>query len=92
MALSLAAANTTTLSKGRTMPVVGFGCAGQLSRGPIGLALEQGYRLFDTSQATEWYLEAELGEALQAFHQLLGQLELQGLREGGSGPIRSLSS
>ena len=66
MALSLAAANTTTLSNGRTMPVVGFGCAGQLSRGPIGLALEQGYRLFDTSQATEWYLEAELGEALRA--------------------------
>lgn len=48
------------------MPTVGFGCAGQLARGPILQALEAGYRLFDTSQAAEWYNEAELGEALAA--------------------------
>jgi len=28
-------------------------------------AIEAGYRLFDTAQAKEWYLEAELGEALE---------------------------
>ena len=58
------AANRTQLANGQMMPTVGFGCAGQLSRGPIGNALLAGYRLFDTSQATEWYLEAELGEAV----------------------------
>lgn len=58
------AANRTQLANGQMMPTVGFGCAGQLSRGPIGNALLAGYRLFDTSQATEWYLEAELGEAI----------------------------
>lgn len=58
--------DTVMLANGRPMPLVGFGCAGQLGRVPLGNALSAGYKLFDTSQATEWYLEAELGEALRA--------------------------
>mmetsp|Transcript_48229 Transcript_48229/g.96174 ORF Transcript_48229/g.96174 Transcript_48229/m.96174 type:complete len:322 (-) Transcript_48229:150-1115(-) len=46
------------------MPAVGFGGAGQLTREPLRQALSTGYRLFDTSQAAEWYKEAELGEAV----------------------------
>jgi diketogulonate reductase-like aldo/keto reductase len=56
----------TRLANGVDMPRVGFGCAGKLTRAPIGHALAAGYRLFDTSQATEWYLEEELGVALNA--------------------------
>ena len=58
-------ANTTTLSNGVVMPLVGFGCAGKLNHVPIAHAIRAGYRLFDTSQATEWYLEESLGEALR---------------------------
>ncbi|EOD35746.1 hypothetical protein EMIHUDRAFT_362921 [Emiliania huxleyi CCMP1516] len=46
------------------MPLVGYGCAGRIGRKPLGEALELGYALFDTSQASEWYLEEELGVAL----------------------------
>ena len=53
-------------SNGVRMPLVGFGCAGRLTRAPIGDALEAGYLLFDTSQAVEWYDEVELGAALNA--------------------------
>ena len=58
-------ANTTTLSNGVVMPLIGFGCAGKLNHVPIAHAIRAGYRLFDTSQATEWYLEESLGEALR---------------------------
>ena len=47
-------------------PLIGFGCAGHVRRGSIQLAIAAGYRLFDTAQAEEWYLEAELGEAIRA--------------------------
>ena len=53
-------ANTTTLSNGVVMPLVGFGCAGRLGRAPLTQAIHAGYTLFDTSQAQEWYLEEEL--------------------------------
>ena len=48
------------------MPMVGFGCAGQLGRTALGHALAAGYMLFDTAQATEWYAEPELGAAIRA--------------------------
>lgn len=54
------------LSNGVRMPTVGFGCAGQVPRGPLGEAISLGYRLFDTSQAVEWYRESELGAAINA--------------------------
>ena len=54
---------TITLSNGVRLPLVGFGCAGKLTRVPISSALAAGYTLFDTSQAPEWYSEEELGEA-----------------------------
>lgn len=63
----MAAINTTaTLSSGALMPMVGFGCAGQLGRTTLGHALAAGYMLFDTAQATEWYAEPELGAAIRA--------------------------
>ena len=63
----MAALNTTaTLSSGALMPMVGFGCAGQLGRTTLGHALAAGYMLFDTAQATEWYAEPELGAAIRA--------------------------
>ena len=46
------------------MPIVGFGCAGRLDRRTLSHAFAAGYKMFDTSQAAEWYDEAELGEAL----------------------------
>ena len=42
------------------MPTVGFGCAGYVRKPALLEALAAGYRLFDTAQATEWYLEDEL--------------------------------
>lgn len=56
--------HVATLSNGIKMPLVGYGCAGRLGRAPLLQAIQAGYRLFDTSQATEWYLEEELGAAL----------------------------
>ena len=55
---------TVTLSNGVEMPTVGFGCAGYVRKPALLEALAAGYRLFDTAQATEWYLEDELGAAL----------------------------
>ena len=57
-------ATSALLSNGVRMPLVGYGCAGRIGRKPLGEALELGYALFDTSQASEWYLEEELGVAL----------------------------
>ena len=47
------------------MPLIGFGCAGHVRRDSLVAAIAAGYRLFDTAQAEEWYLEAELGEAIR---------------------------
>ncbi len=57
---------TVTLSNGVAFPMVGFGCAGRVARGPLIDAMKVGYELFDTAQAEEWYLEEELGAALNA--------------------------
>ena len=57
---------TALLSNGVRMPLVGFGCAGRLGRHPLGDGISAGYELFDTSQAAEWYDEAELGAAVNA--------------------------
>ena len=57
---------TISLSNGVRVPLVGYGCAGKLGRGPIGEAITQGYLLFDTSQAHEWYDEEELGAAVNS--------------------------
>ena len=53
------------LSNGVEMPSVGFGCAGYVRRDELVHALDAGYRLFDTAQAHEWYLEEEVGEAIR---------------------------
>ena len=44
--------------------MVGFGCAGYVRKPALLDALGVGYRLFDTAQAHEWYLEEELGAAI----------------------------
>ena len=54
------------LSNGVSLPMVGFGCAGYVRRNSLREAIRAGYQLFDTAQAHEWYLEEELGEALNA--------------------------
>ena len=53
------------LSNGVEMPMVGFGCAGYVRRDELVHALDAGYRMFDTAQAHEWYLEEEVGEAIR---------------------------
>ena len=55
---------TATLHNGLRMPMVGFGCAGYVRKPALLDGLEVGYRLFDTAQAHEWYLEEELGAAI----------------------------
>lgn len=56
---------SATLSNGVSMPMVGFGCAGYVRRGELVHALDAGFILFDTAQAHEWYLEEEVGEAIE---------------------------
>uniref|UniRef100_A0A7S4B0V3 ShKT domain-containing protein n=2 Tax=Chrysotila carterae TaxID=13221 RepID=A0A7S4B0V3_CHRCT len=46
------------------MPAIGFGCAGHVRAAALVDGINAGYRLFDTAQATEWYLEEELGAAI----------------------------
>ena len=56
------------LSNGVRLPAVGFGTAG-LGRGTARsaqTALIQGFRHFDSAQATEWYDESSLGAVVQA--------------------------
>ena len=55
---------TVTLSNGLVMPRVGFGTAGRTGSRELDLALKAGVRLFDTAQATEWYDEQTVAEAL----------------------------
>lgn len=49
------------------LPRVGFGTAGLGSRTSDAVcdALREGYRLIDTAQAREWYLEDAVGDALR---------------------------
>jgi len=54
------------LTNGVEFPMIGFGTAGGIDRTVIKGALDLGYTLFDTAQATEWYKEGELGESLLA--------------------------
>ena len=60
------AGDSFQLSTSRPLPAVGFGCAGLLRAPVLSQAIEAGYRLFDTAQAREWYLEGELGDAVAA--------------------------
>ena len=53
-----------TLHNGAVMPMIGFGCAGYVRSAALRDALGVGYKLFDTAQAHEWYLEEELGDAI----------------------------
>ena len=53
------------LINGSDMPFIGLGLAGQPSTEKIEEAMNIGYKLFDTAQATEWYNEKELGKAIQ---------------------------
>ena len=57
-----------TLHNGVLMPMVGFGCAGYVRKPALLDALSVGYRLFDTAQAHEWYLEEEVGDAIAEGH------------------------
>ncbi|KAL1530681.1 hypothetical protein AB1Y20_001581 [Prymnesium parvum] len=58
--------SSVTLASGVQLPMVGFGCAGYVRRHELLQAIHAGYRMFDTAQAHEWYLEEELGAAWQA--------------------------
>jgi len=60
------ASNSTAvaLANGVLLPLIGFGCAGMIRRDSLKDAMSLGYQLFDTAQAIEWYLEAELGHAI----------------------------
>jgi diketogulonate reductase-like aldo/keto reductase len=55
-----------TLSNGVIVPAVGFGTAGLVgdTQRASALALDAGFRHFDSAQATEWYDERALGYAL----------------------------
>ncbi|MEW5307909.1 MAG: hypothetical protein WDW36_010277 [Sanguina aurantia] len=56
------------LNNGVLMPTIGYGCAG-LGAGTAAtaaMALQAGYRHFDSAQAREWYREDLLGTALAA--------------------------
>ena len=57
---------TLTLSNGRTIPRVGYGCAGRASARYVEKALREGVRLIDTAQADEWYDEAAAADGLRA--------------------------
>lgn len=63
---TMLASESVQLAESVRMPTVGFGCAGRLNRQVLQHALAAGYTMFDTSQAMEWYDEAELGEAINA--------------------------
>ena len=65
---SHAATRMATLHNGVLMPMVGFGCAGYVRKPALLDALSVGYRLFDTAQAHEWYLEEEVGDAIAEGH------------------------
>lgn len=62
------ATQMATLHNGVLMPMVGFGCAGYVRKPALLDALSVGYRLFDTAQAHEWYLEEEVGDAIAEGH------------------------
>ena len=54
------------LHNGRTVPLVGLGCASGVRQAHIISALEIGYRFFDTAQSYHWgYHEDEVGKALR---------------------------
>ena len=53
------------LTNGSYMPCIGLGLAGHPSTEKIKEAMEIGYKLFDTAQATEWYNEKDLGSAIK---------------------------
>ena len=65
---SSAAASAVILNTGAAMPTLGFGTAGlgDATRDAVRAALRVGYRLLDTSGATEWYREDLVGDALAA--------------------------
>ena len=50
----LSNATHTTLHNGGAFPLVGFGAAGRLPASVLEQALDSGFRLIDTAQATEW--------------------------------------
>jgi len=50
----MALANTSALSNGVLLPLVGFGCAGVVRRDTLRDALSLGYKLFDTAQVCGW--------------------------------------
>ena len=69
---SHAATRMATLHNGVLMPMVGFGCAGYVRKPALLDALSVGYRLFDTAQAHEWYLEEEVGDAMEQLGGMAG--------------------
>ena len=62
----LSNATHTTLHNGVAFPLVGFGAAGRLPASVLEQALDSGFRLIDTAQATEWYDESAVGIALKS--------------------------
>ena len=57
-------AESLRLSNGVRLPSIGFGCAGRLPQQTYERAIQAGYTLLDTAQATEWYDEAAVGNAI----------------------------
>ncbi|GAX76173.1 hypothetical protein CEUSTIGMA_g3617.t1 [Chlamydomonas eustigma] len=57
---------SVVLNNGVLMPVIGFGTAGLGAQTVMAVqdALHAGYRHFDTAQAREWYLEEDVGAAI----------------------------
>lgn len=53
------------LINGLSMPVIGLGLAGKPPINIIKEAINIGYTLFDSAQATEWYNEKDLGNAIK---------------------------
>jgi diketogulonate reductase-like aldo/keto reductase len=59
--------NSVYLSNDLQMPRIGFGTAalGERTKEMTCHALEAGVRLIDSAQATEWYRERSVGEAIR---------------------------
>ena len=53
------------LINGLHMPCIGLGLAGHPSVEKIKEAMDIGYKLFDSAQATEWYNEKDLGKIIK---------------------------
>ena len=59
------ALRTLTTASGLNMPAVGLGTAARLDAVTVAAAVDLGYRLLDTAQASEWYDEAGVSDGIK---------------------------